>query len=108
MPVTFDPRSASPTTVDADVCIAGPDRISLFEEPITVEGDAAGLSDAGTVLSETPVSVETAELTAPARRLLVRSVVLVTTLDCALGEPFAVGKRLHHCYSCYSPIYTLY
>jgi len=55
-----------------------------------VEGDAAGLSDAGMVLSEMPVTVDRT-LSAPVP-LLVRSVVATTKLDCASSEPFAVGK----------------
>lgn len=70
-----------PTTVLVLVCSVGPDLISLEEEPDAEEEEVAGVPDAGTVLSDTPDTVDTAELTALVRRLLVRAEDAATTLD---------------------------
>ena len=79
MPVTFEPRSASPTTDDAEACIAGPDLISLEEEPVLVDDDAEGLPDAEIVLSEMPATVE--DTPRAPEPLLARTAIESTRLD---------------------------
>ena len=92
VPVASDCRSPAPVTVEVPVCSAGPDRISLADVPVTEDEEADGVPDAETVLSDVPVTVE--ETTRAPVPLLVRSVIEVTTLDCAWRSPFAVANGL--------------